>query len=324
MFASQSVNRNAGRGPRVGPVFLSGVDLMGKRRIIENYSFVFPSLFLTLVLGIYPILWAIHFMFYDYKGYGDKLFIGFGNFARLWRDDLFWNSVWNTFIYAGGKIVITIPLSLILAVILNRKLRGRHVLRAIYFMPTVISTAVISVVFFIIFNSYNGLLNQFLQKFGLIDGSIEWLGPKHAMLTVIIVAVWGAIGNYMLLFLAGLQSIPEDLYESASIDGANAVRKFRYVTLPLLGPVMQMIVLLAITIALKGYESIMVLTEGGPIGKTDVMFLYVYKLLFPVSTGSAYIQEIGYGSAVGFATAVIVGAITLLYFMLSRRLNKID
>lgn len=297
---------------------------MGKRRLIENYSFLFPSLFLTLVLGIYPILWAIHFMFYDYKGYGEKLFIGFGNFARLWRDDLFWNSVWNTFIYAGGKIVITIPLSLILAVILNRKLRGRHVLRAIYFMPTVISTAVISVVFFIIFNSYNGLLNQYLQKFGLIDRGIEWLGPQYAMLTVIIVAVWGAIGNYMLLFLAGLQSIPEDLYESASIDGANAVHKFWYVTVPLLGPVMQMIILLAITIALKGYESIMVLTEGGPIGKTDVMFLYVYKLLFPVSTGSAYIQEIGYGSAVGFATAVIVGAITLLYFMLSRRLNKID
>jgi len=296
---------------------------MGKRRSIENYTFIFPSLFLTLALGVYPILWAIHFMFYDYKGYGEKLFIGFGNFARLWRDDLFWNSVWNTFVYAGGKIVITIPLSLILAVILNRKLRGRHVLRAIYFMPTVISTAVISVVFFIIFNSYNGLLNQFLQKFGLITGSIEWLGPKYAMLTVVIVAVWGAIGNYMLLFLAGLQSIPEDLYESASIDGANAVHKFWYVTVPLLGPVMQMIILLAITIALKGYESIMVLTEGGPIGKTDVMFLYVYKLLFPVSTGSAYIQEIGYGSAVGFATAIIVGAITLLYFMLSRRMNKI-
>jgi len=296
---------------------------MGKRRMLENYSFLFPSFLLTVVLGIYPILWAIHFMFYDYKGYGEKLFIGFDNFARLWRDDVFWNSVWNTFIYAGGKIVVTIPVSLILAVILNRKLRGRNLLRAIYFMPTIISTAVISVVFYIIFNSYNGLLNQYLQKFGLISGSIEWLGPRYAMLTVIIVAIWGAIGNYMLLFLAGLQSIPQDLYESASIDGANAARQFWHVTVPLLGPVMQMIILLAITISLKGYESIMVLTEGGPIGKTDVMFLYVYKLLFPVSTGSVYIQEIGYGSAVGFATAIIVGAITLLYFALSRRMNKI-
>lgn len=296
---------------------------MGKRKFLEPYAFAFPSFILTMVLGIYPILWAIHYMFYDYKGYGEKLFVGLANFGRLWRDDLFWNAVGNTLIYAGGKIAITIPLSLVLAVILNRKIPGRNLLRAIYFMPTVISTAVISVVFFIIFNSYNGLLNQFLQKLGLLSGSVEWLGPKYAMLTVIIVAIWGAIGNYMLLFLAGLQSIPEDLYESASIDGANAAQKFWYVTVPLLGPVMQMIILLAITVSLKGYESIMVLTEGGPIGKTDVMFLYVYKLLFPVSTGSVFIQEIGYGSAVGFATAIIVGLITCFYFVISRRMNKI-
>src|SRR5690606_11411273 len=114
-----------------------------------------------------------------------------------------------------------------------------------------------------------------------------------------------------------------DLYESAAIDGASRIQQFWHVTIPLLGPVMQMIILLAITISLKGYESIMVLTEGGPVGKTEVMFLYVYRLLFPVSTGSVFLQEIGYGSAVGFATAVIVGAITGIYFFLSRRMNKI-
>jgi raffinose/stachyose/melibiose transport system permease protein len=290
---------------------------------MENYGFMFPSLLLTLVLGIYPILWAIRFMFYDYPGYGDEVFIGFNNFVRLWHDELFWNAVRNTALYAGGKIAITIPLSLVLAVILNRGLKGRHVLRAIYFMPTVISTAVIAVVFFIIFNSYNGLLNQFLLKYHLISGSIDWLGPKYAMLTVIIVAVWGAIGNYMLLFLAGLQNIPEELYESAALDGANAARKFWHITVPMLGPVMQMIIMLAITVSLKGYESIMVLTEGGPIGKTEVMYLYVYRLLFPVSTGSALTQEIGYGSAVGFATAVIVGMVTGVYFYMSKRLNKV-
>jgi raffinose/stachyose/melibiose transport system permease protein len=293
------------------------------RATLENSTLLFPSFILTMVLGIYPIAWAVHFMFYDYKGYGTKLFIGLDNFVRLWQDDLFWNAVWNTMIYAGGKIAITIPLSLLLAVILNRGLRGRHILRAIYFMPTIISTAVIAIVFFIIFNSYNGLLNQFLLKYNLITSNIDWLGPKYAMLTVIIVAVWGAIGNYMLLFIAGLQSIPDDLYESAAIDGANAVQKFRYITIPLLGPVMQMIILLAITISLKGYESIMLLTEGGPVGTTEVMYLYVYRLLFPVSTGSVLIQEIGYGSAVGFATAIIVGVITGIYFWTSRRINQV-
>src|SRR5690606_11157628 len=109
----------------------------------------------------------------------------------------------------GGKLVLTIPLSLILAVMLNRQFRGRGLLRAVYFMPTVVSTAVISIVFYVIFNSYNGMLNQLLVRFGLIDSPIPWLGPKYAMLTVILVAVWGAVGNYMLLFLAGLQCIPD-------------------------------------------------------------------------------------------------------------------
>ncbi|MBW4841191.1 MAG: sugar ABC transporter permease, partial [Paenibacillaceae bacterium] len=160
-------------------------------------------------------------------------------------------------------------------------------------------------------------------KYHLIGQPIDWLGPKHAMLTVIIVAVWGAVGNYMLLFLAGLQSIPQDLYESAAIDGAHAGQRFWHITIPMLGPVMQMIIMLAIIASLKGYESIMVITEGGPIGKTEVMYLYLYKLLFPVSTGSPVTQQFGYGSAVGFATAIIVGAITAGYYFLSKRMNKV-
>ena len=199
-------------------------------------------------------------------------------------------------------------------------------LRAIYFMPTIISSAVMAVVFFAIFNSYNGILNQYLMKYKFIQKSIDWLGLDYALLTVIIIAVWGAVGNYMLLFLAGLQNIPEDVYESSAIDGANKVQQFWYITVPLLGPVLQIITMLAIINALKGYESIMVLTAGGPVGKTDVMFLYVYKLFFPFvgTDASGSIQEIGYGSAVAFVTAIIVGIITLLYFYMSKRANKVQ
>ncbi len=294
-----------------------------KERLLNGYGFIVPSLLITLVLGVYPILWAFRYMFFDYKGYGVARYVGSGNFERLMRDEQFWNAVQNTFFYAGGKLLITIPLALVLAVVLNRKLPGRGVLRAIYFMPTVISSAVIAVVFFLIFNSYNGILNQLLLKLHLVSESVEWLGVDLAMPTMILIAAWGAFGNYMLLFLAGLQSIPDDMYESASLDGATAVQQFRYITVPMLGPVLQMIVMLAIINSLKGYESIMVLTEGGPIGKTDVMFLYVYKLLFPVSTGSVVEQQIGYGSAVGFASAVIVGLITIVYFRLSKRMQQV-
>ncbi|WP_322906109.1 sugar ABC transporter permease [Paenibacillus campi] len=286
------------------------------------YLFILPSVLLTLVLGVYPLLWALRYMFYNYQGYGEPVFIGFGNFARLLRDGEFWQSVVNTGIYAAGKLIVTIPLSLILAFILNRKLRGRTVLRAIYYLPTVFSASVMSIVFFIIFNSYNGVLNQFLLKYHIISAPISWLGPDYAMLTTIMIAIWGAVGNYMLLFLAGLQGIPEDLYEAASLDGASEVRKLWSITIPLLGPVMQMIIMLAITISLKGYESIMVLTEGGPYGKTEVMYLYLFKLLFPISPDSPVQQQLGYGSAVGFVTALIVGVVTILYFYLSRKLNK--
>ncbi|UQZ35631.1 sugar ABC transporter permease [Paenibacillus sp. PK3_47] len=294
-----------------------------RKRFGENSLFLLPSIVLTLALGIYPLLWMLRYMFYDYAGYGEALFIGLDNFRRLARDSMFWESVGNTFIYAGGKLLLTLPISLLLAVILNGRLRGSNLLRGIYFMPTVISTAVISVVFYNIFNSYNGMVNTLLLKLHLISQPVDWLGPKYAMLTVILVAVWGAVGNYMLLFLAGLQSIPQDLYESAAIDGANAGKRFWHITLPMLAPVAQMVIMLAIIASLKGYESIMVITEGGPIGKTEVMYLYLYKLLFPVSTGSPVTQQLGYGSAVGFATALIVGGITGLYFFLSRKMNKV-
>jgi len=293
------------------------------KRLGENSLFLIPSIILTATLGIYPLIWMLRYMFYDYAGYGEALFVGLDNFARVMRDTLFWESVGNTFIYAGGKLLLTLPLSLLLAVILNGKLRGGNLLRGIYFMPTVISTAVISVVFYNIFNSYNGMVNTLLMKMHLVSQPIDWLGPKHAMMTIILVAVWGAVGNYMLLFLAGLQSIPQDLYESAAIDGANAGRRFWNITLPLLAPVAQMVIMLAIIASLKGYESIMVITEGGPIGKTEVMYLYLYKLLFPVSTGSPVAQQLGYGSAVGFVSAVIVGGITGLYFFLSRKMSKV-
>ncbi|RTE11333.1 carbohydrate ABC transporter permease [Paenibacillus whitsoniae] len=272
-------------------------------------------------LGIYPILWALRYMFYDYKGYGAAKFIGIQNFQRLLHDEQLWHAVTNTLIYGAGKVAITLPIALLLAVILNSKLQGRNVLRGIYFMPTILSTAVMSTVFYIIFNTYNGLLNQILKSVGL--PSVEWLGTEHAMFTTILIAFWGGLGNYMLLFIAGLQGIPKDVYESASIDGANSYHKLVYITIPMLGPVLNIIMMIAIISALESYESIMVLTGGGPAGKTEVMYLYLFKLLFPVSTGESMTQEIGYGSAVAFVLALVVGAITGLYLWVSRKINNI-
>jgi raffinose/stachyose/melibiose transport system permease protein len=288
---------------------------------IEAHMFVAPSVILTMALGIYPILWALRYMFFDYRGYGEPQYIGFDNFTRLWHDHDLWMSIWNTIIYAAGKLVLTIPIALVLAVILNGKLRGRHVFRGIVFMPTIFSTAVMAVVFYIIFNSYNGLLNQLLRTVGL--SGVDWLGVEYAMLTSIIIAAWGGIGNYMLLFLAGLQGIPKEVYESAELDGAIGWRKFSYITIPMLGPILNIIMMIAIMNALDSYEAIMVLTGGGPVGKTEVMFLYLFKLLFPVATGESVTQDIGYGSAVAFFLSLLVGLLTGIYLYLTRKLNNI-
>lgn len=284
---------------------------------------ILPCVVLLALFSIYPLAWAFKYMFYDFDGFTEATFIGFDNFVRLFtRDTQFWNSVWNTLVYAGGKLIVTLPLSLILAVILNQKIFARNSLRAIFFMPTIISAAVISLVFYLMFNSYNGIINNTLISLGIIQQPIEWLGVKYSMLTAIIVAIWGAVGNYMVLFLAGLQGIPKDLYESASLDGATKIQQFFKITIPMLGPVMQIIVMLAIVNTLKGYESIMVLTAGGPASKTEVMYLYIYKLFFPVSEGEPVVQQYGYGAAAGFVAAMIVGAITCLYLYLSRKSNN--
>lgn len=287
----------------------------------EAYLFIAPSVALMVTLGIYPILWALRYMFYDYKGFGAARFVGLYNFKRIMRDDILWNAIGNTFTYAAGKMIITIPIALILAVILNGKLKGRNLLRGIYFMPTILSTAVMAVVFYIMFNTYNGLLNQILKMMGL--SAVEWLGAHYAMLTAILIAAWGGIGNYMLMFLAGLQGIPKDIYESAELDGAGEIRKFWSITLPMLGPILNIIMMLAIMNALDSYEAIMVLTGGGPFGATEVMHLYLYKLLFAVSSGETMTQNIGYASAVAMLLSLIVGAITLIYLYLSRKLNDV-
>ncbi|MGE5605687.1 MAG: carbohydrate ABC transporter permease [Bacteroidota bacterium] len=296
---------------------------LNKNKIV--YIMIFPSVLFLAVFVLYPLAWALKFMFYEYNGMMQPRFIGMENFVRLFTRDLdFWKSVMNTVVYSGGKLLLTLPLSFILAVILNSKLKGRDFFRITVFMPTIISTAVMSLIFYFIFNSYNGIVNQLLLRFELIDTPLEWLGTKMAMFTSIIVASWGAIGNYMIYFLAGLQSIPDELYESAAIDGTNWWQALWHITLPMMGPVLQVVVMLAIIISLKGYESIMILTAGGPGGVTDVMYLYIYKLFFPLSEiGGNVTLQYGYGSAVAFVSSIIVGLITVGYLYWSKKMNEV-
>ncbi len=287
------------------------------------YLMLLPGICFLLVTSIYPIVWILRFMFYNYTSFGEFEFIGLQNFVKLAKDEIFFESLINTVIYASGKLVLTMPIAFLLAYFLNMKIKGRNIFRSVFFMPTVISVSIMSMVFYLIFNPYNGSANQLLLNWGIIEAPINWFSREKAMLTILFVAIWGAVGNYMIYFLSGLQTIPQEIYESADLDGAIGWRRLWYITLPMMSPIIQVVVMLAITQAFKDYETILVMTAGGPNGKTNVLYLYIYKLMFPMgdAAGSVVLQY-GYGSAVAFVTAIFVGLITIFYLQWSKKMQE--
>lgn len=160
----------------------------------------------------------------------------------------------------------------------------------------------------------------------LIKQPISWLGEGLAMTSVIILAIWGGLGNYMVYFLAGLQQVPNELYESGEIDGTTRLQRLLYITLPMLAPILKIIMMLAIIAAFHDYQSIMVLTQGGPFEATNVMFLYIFKIYYPINNmgdPGGFNPQYGYGAAVAVVAALICGGVTVLYLYLSKKLDNL-
>ena len=238
----------------------------------------------------------------------------------MFTDTVFWACVGHKFEYAILKLVITLPLSLLIAVVISKNIPGSSLFRGIFFLPTVISASVYSLIFTFIYAVFRGPLNTMLQSIGLISAPIDWLGdPSWVMISIAIVAVWGGLGNYMVYFLSGLSSISSEIYESSMIDGANARQTFFRITLPMLSPMLKVILLLAITTSFKDYQSILVLTNGGPNNRSHVMFSYIYNLIF----SSTSTPQIGYATVLSIMAALIIGAVTALYMVLARKLDDV-
>ena len=161
------------------------------------------------------------------------------------------------------------------------------------------------------------------MEWGIISQPVNWLGKQNAMKTLVITAVWGGIGNYMVYFIAGLQQISQDALESAKIDGANRIQTLWYITVPMLGPILKIILMLSITAAFSDMNSVMVLTEGGPTNATMVMALYGYQFFFPISAGTFITPQYGYGAAVSTVSALIAGIVTVVYLIASRKLDDV-
>lgn len=299
-----------------------------KKTVLQNlqaYSFMLPNLILFTACSLYPVVWTLKYVFYQYGGYGtgEPRFVGLQNLARVFRDKVYWESVLHTFTYGFGKVLIIIPIAFFLAFLLNQQKKGNGVAQSIMFLPTIMSSAVMGLVFYLLFNAYNGEINKYLMAANIIDKPINWLGKDHAMKTLIIIAVWGGVGNYMVYFIAGIQQVSEDAIESAKIDGAGRLQTIWYIILPMLGPILKIILMLSITSAFHDITNVMVLTEGGPNNSTMVMSLYGYRYFFPISAAEATVPQYGYGAAVSVISALIAGVATMIYLRVSKKLDDI-
>lgn len=291
------------------------------RDSLSAMMMLMPSLLFLCLCSIYPFVWMVKYSFYDYNGF-TATYTGTRNFTRMMGDTAFWRSVLHTFEYAFYKLIFIIPISLLVAVWLNARMKGSGFFRAVYFMPTVISTSISGMIFMFIFATKNGILNEILMALHIIDLPVRWLTSQDwVMAAITIMAIWGGFGNYMLYFITGMSGINEEVYESAKIDGANGSQIFFRITLPMLAPVMKVILMLAITGAFKDYEAIMVLSQGGPGNRSMVMFLYIYNMIF--GSSNLAVPQIGYGAALSIGAAIVVGAVTVVYLIVSRKLDDV-
>jgi multiple sugar transport system permease protein len=253
------------------------------RRI--GYLFILPAFaYMLLVIG-YPLIYNFILSFQDVSltnlATGDSRFIGWENYYALLKDPVFWISLKNTFVYTIGSIFFQFIIGFLLALFFNQKFRLAPFLRGVLMMSWLIPLTITALLFKFMMGSETGIINYVLLAFGIIQQPMEWLtNPQMALWAVIIANIWVGIPFNMILLSAGLSSLPEEVYESASLDGANAFQKFFYITVPLLRPVILVVMILGFIYTFKVFDLVYVMTGGGPINSTEVLSTYAYSLSF--------------------------------------------
>lgn len=290
-----------------------------------DYLFLLPFLVLVAVFVIYPIIGSIRYAFYNWDGYSNPTeFVGLRHFISVATDKYFWNAFWHTVLYAVVLVPIQLLLALILALILNSpKLRFANFYRAVYFLPVVTSMAVVGIVLGLLFNRVSANLPDWVSSIGLIKPTLGITGdPKLVMPVIIGVGIWHTLGLNMVNFLAALQTVPKELYEAATVDGAGAWSQFRHITIPLIRPVGTIIVFLALIGSLGVFDVVWVLTQGGPFYASDVVSTYIYSYSFSSSRGFSS-ANYGYASAAAlFMSVLLLGFTTAQFVIIARARRK--
>jgi ABC-type sugar transport system permease subunit len=290
------------------------------RELLAGFSLLLPALVVLLAVSLYPVLRSLWMAMRDTSPIlRDDSFVGLDNFTRLWADSGFRNAWWHTMVFTGVSTLLETLLGLGIALVIHQTFRGRGFVRAVVLIPWAIPTVVTSRMFGYLFDGDHGLINYLLLKLGVISSSINFTGDTRTALATIITAdVWKTTPFMALLILAALQTIPEGLKESASIDGASPWRQFWSITLPLIMPALLIASLLRALDAFRIFDLPYVLTGGGPADSTEVMSTLAYKTMF---SGS----QLGYGSAM--ATAMFLTEILIALgfaFFLTRRFRATE
>ncbi|KGX91190.1 carbohydrate ABC transporter permease [Pontibacillus marinus] len=271
------------------------------------YLFLLPGCIILGAFIFYPMLQAIWLSLTDYNMVQQNPnFVGFDNYVRLFQDDLFWKVLGQTILY----LVIVVPglvfLPIFLAILVNQQIKGISFFRSAYYLPVVTSMVVVGIAWKWMY-AEQGILNYVLDIMGVIDEPVHWLTQTStAIFAVMVVTVWKGMGYYMVIYLAGLQAIPDDLYEAARIDGASKWRQIIHITIPLLMPSIMIVSIMSSIAAMKVFEEIYVMTGGGPLNSSSTLVFYIYEQAFDN-------LEMGYASAAG----VILFLITLIFSIIN-------
>lgn len=273
-----------------------------------GWVFIFPALVGTFIFIIIPVICSFGLSFMDWDLINKAQFVGLRNYKTLLFDPLFGKILLNTFVYAFSTSILAVIIPLVLASILNSKIRGSEFFKTAYFLPFITPMIVIGVVWEWIFDPNIGVLNYLLRL------HINWLyDPHFAMPAIIIVSVWKLIGYNMVIFLSGFSAINQSLFEASKIDGANAFDTFRFVTVPLLSPTIFFVVIITCISSFQIFDLIYLMTQGGPLDSTNVLVYAIYKNAFEYF-------KVGQASAIAYVLFVIILVLTLIQWNLRKKL----
>jgi len=272
--------------------------------------FVLPNILIFSLFIVVPAFFGLYYSLHDYDGLNEMTFIWLNNYAELLQDSVFWSVLGRTFAYAGTAVPLLFVCALGIAMLLSQEIHMKGLFRAVFYWPVMISFIIVGLTWKWIFGSSFGILNYILEQAGL--PAVGWLtDPFWAKVSVIVATLWSRIGFYMVIFIAGLQAIPQDYYEAARIDGASRIRIFMKITLPLLKPTSLLVLILTLIDAFKQYPLMFALTSGGPGKATTYMVQYIYEMGFQK-------LELGLASAMSVVLFLIIGLFTLLQFKMAK------